>query len=327
MRRFSLGGGGGLGWRLPAKSVRFLLAFLLAAAVLVWWQAWRSLRPGLEVVFLDVGQGDSIIIRSPLGRSLLIDAGGREGHSADRGEIGRWVVIPALYREGIGRVDGVIATHPHDDHIGGLDEVIEEVPIGMLLDSGEAHPTPAYERFLAAAKKRRLQIIPAKAGQIFNLGAGIRAEVLHPDLPFLQGTEDDLNNNSVVVRLTYGEVSFLFAGDIQQEGEGALLSDYPNISATVLKVAHHGSMDSTSEEFLAKVRPKWAVILAGRQNPFGHPHGETLEHLKKLGVRVFRTDEMGTIVMRTDGRSLRAEWGRGNRRSQAEMSLVNQPIQ
>ncbi|NIM06579.1 MAG: MBL fold metallo-hydrolase, partial [Armatimonadetes bacterium] len=125
------------GWLPPAQTVRIVLALLLAAVVLVWWQAWQSLNPRLTVVFLDVGQGDSIIIHSPTGKSLLIDGGGRSGESSDRGEMGRWVVIPALYRQGIRRIDAVIATHPHDDHIGGLPEVIDEMPVRMILDSGQ----------------------------------------------------------------------------------------------------------------------------------------------------------------------------------------------
>jgi competence protein ComEC len=319
VKRLTIGIDGRLGFVPPAQTPRVLLALLLAAVMLVWWQAWQSLHPRLMVIFLDVGQGDSIIIRSPAGRSLLIDGGGGAGNAADMGETGRWVVIPALYRAGIRRIDGMIATHPHDDHIGGLPEVIEEMPVGMILDSGQYHPTPSYERFLEEAKKHQVRIIEARAGQVFNLGAGVRAEVLHPDAALLEGTEEDLNNNSVVLRLTFGDFSFLFTGDLQEEGEDFLLAGAPEIESTVLKAAHHGSLDSTSARFLSEVSPQWVVISAGRGNPFGHPHGQTLERLHKMNVRLFRTDEAGTIEMISDGESLKAKRGGGFRRPQAEL--------
>jgi len=304
---------------LPPQSSRLLLALLAAAVMLVWWQAWQSLRQTLTVLFVDVGQGDCIIIHSPGGRSLLIDGGGRRGSSTAPAEVGRWIIVPALYRQGIRRLDGIIATHPHDDHVGGLDEVIAQVPVEMVLDSGQPHPTPSYERLLGQVKARNVPFFRARPGQVFNLGAGVRAEVLHPSPPFLQGTGDDLNNNSIVVRLTYGQVSFLFTGDLQQEGEEALLADFPDLASTVLKVAHHGSVDATSEEFLRAVRPAWAVISVGRRNPFGHPHEELLARLNSMRIRVFRTDIMGTIVMSTDGRRLKAQWSRGGRQESAEM--------
>ncbi len=297
----------------PASAPRLLLALLLALVLVVWWQAWQSLQQTLTVTFLNVGEGDCIIIHSPFGRTLLIDGGSRED------EVGREVIIPALYREGIGRLDGIIATHPHDDHISGLDEVVEQVPAGMLLDSGQAHPTASYAGLLEEAKKRNLPLFRARPGQVFNLGGGVRVEVLHPNPPFLQNTEDDLNNNSVTLQLTFGEVSFLLPGDLQKEGEETLLADYPNVSSTVLKVAHHGSLDSTSQEFLEAVRPKWAVISVGQENPFAHPHPQALARLKATGARVFRTDIMGTIVMRTDGHSLEAEWSEKDRPKRATL--------
>lgn len=308
---------GGLGGLSSERIAHLLLALLLAATLLVWWQAWQSLRSHLSVTFVDVGEGDCIIVRSPTGRSLLIDGGGR-GNNVAADETGKWLVLPALYRQGVRRLDAIIATHPHDDHVGGLAQVIEQLPVGMVLNGGGKYSSQPYDNFLAAVKRRRVSLLPARPGQVFNLGGGSRAEVLYPVAP-LSGTEEDINNNSVAIRLSYGRESFLFLADVQQEGEAALLAEYPGLNATVIKVAHHGSMDATSAELLQAVRPKWAVISAGRSNPFGHPHGETLLRLKEAGVRVFRTDQLGTIEITSDGRTLQAEWEQEGRLLHAEI--------
>jgi len=308
-----------LGWALPAPVIRLALALLLALTGLVWWQAWLSFQQGLAVVFVDVGQGDSIIVHAPSGRSLLIDGGGSPFTPTGSQEIGQWAVVPALYREGIKRLDAIIVTHAHDDHVGGLTEVIGQVPVGMILGTADARPTPNYDKLLEAAKEKKIPVIQAKAGQIFNLGGGITAEALYPASRPASQPESDANNSSTVIKLSYKQISFLFTGDLPQEQEAELSGASTRLAGTVLKVPHHGSRDSLNSAFLSAVRPAWAVISVGAGNSFGHPDGQTLEKLRAAKTKVFRTDEMGTIVMHTNGRRLEADWEKKGFHQHAEL--------
>jgi competence protein ComEC len=307
-----------VGWRTALSIERRVILVLVALAAVVWWQAWRVSVRDLTVTFVDVGQGDCAIIHAPNGRTVLIDAGGRPRQANDSDNVGRWVVVPELYREGIRKLDAIIVTHPHDDHVGGMAEVVEQVPVDMALSYTPEGTTPAYDKFLEAARAHKVRMIMARPGQVLNLGAGIRAEVLYPRQP-ITDSDDDQNNDSVVVRVIYGRISFLFAGDIEEEGEAQLLTQAPNLDSIVLKAPHHGSMDSLAPEFLQTVHPQWTVISVGRNNSFGHPDQQTLTRLYRQGTRIFRTDEMGTIVMHTDGRRLTAEWGQPGMEKYAEI--------
>jgi competence protein ComEC len=291
--------------RVPPE--RIILAALLLAAVLVWAAAWRDLRPTLEVTFLDVGQGDSLLVEAPSGRNVLIDGGGRPGSVGS--DVGERVVIPSLLLRGVRRLDAVVLTHPHEDHVGGLVSVVEQVPASLILYAGGDRGAPVYERFLAVARERKIPLRPARAGQSLNLGDGIRVDVLHPDATRLLGTASDDNNNAVVMRLVWREVSFLLASDVESEGEQALLArgaaagDAP-LSSTVLKVAHHGSDTSTGAEFLGAVAPKWAVISVGEGNEFGNPSPVVIRRLQEAGAKILRTDQDGQITISTDGREI-----------------------
>jgi len=300
---------------IPRNFAALIMLLLAIITIAVWHQAAQTFNRQLEVFFLDVGQGDSIIISSPTGRTVLIDGG---SHSQGGAELARQVILPALYRRGITRLDGLILTHPHDDHVGALAEVIEQVPVGMILEGEQASSLPAYRQFRQIAKARDIPVTQAHPGQIFNLGQGITGEVLHPQAFFLAGTNDDENNNSVVLRLTYGKASFIFCGDLQQEGEESLLLAQPVVTSAVLKVGHHGSLDATSAAFLEAVKPKWAIISVGAGNSFGHPHQDTLQRLAAAQTKVLRTDQDGMITARTDGQVLKLIWGRGKSFRQEE---------
>ncbi len=253
----------------------------------------------LTVHVLDVGQGDSILIESPTGRRVLID-GGPNGTLLQQRLAEQ---LPWWSR----RIDVVILTHPSADHLIGLTESLRRYDVGFVMDP-QLESSTIYGRQWAAALRERadLTVVRAERGTALDLGGGARLELLHPppDRPFDTATEHD--DNSVVAKLSYEDVSFLFTADIYSPGEKFLLDSGVDLDATVLKVAHQGSRYSSSEEFLQAVSPRVAVISAGEDNRFGHPHPETLERLESLpsAPTVLRTDKHGTVTLRTDGRAL-----------------------
>ncbi|MGQ9483362.1 MBL fold metallo-hydrolase [Chloroflexus sp.] len=239
----------------------------------------------LEVHVIDVGQGDSILIRTPEGKTALIDGGYDNG-----------LALAYLRERGIGHIDVMVASHPHADHIGGLVDVLRALPVKGFWTSGATHTTGTYEQLLDAIDVARVPYYEVQRGDTIPLG-WLRFEVLHSD-----PEADDLNNTSVVLRLAYGHVSFLFTGDVEAAAELDMLSTVRDrLKATILKVAHHGSHTSSTAEFLAAVQPRIAVYSAGRDNNYGHPHRETIQALQRVGAAVYGTDEHGTIVIVTNG--------------------------
>lgn len=250
----------------------------------------------LKVHFIDVGQGDAILIQTPSGQNMLIDAG-----ENDQGN----KVVNYLAGQGVKDLAVVIGTHPHSDHIGGLDTVINHFPIGSLYMPKVTQTTKTFQDVLDAAKSNGLTISRAKAGVVLPL-EGVRCQILAP----LNDTYEDLNNYSAVIKLEYGSQSFLFCGDAGTESETQMLSSGALLKCTVLKVGHHGSSSSTSSKFLKAASPQWAVIMVGAGNSYGHPHTETLSKLSRAGVTVYRTDLNGTIVFSTDGQNMQITKGR-----------------
>ncbi|NLM20569.1 MAG: MBL fold metallo-hydrolase [Peptococcaceae bacterium] len=241
----------------------------------------------LKVHFLDVGQAESILIQAPSGKTMLIDAGNNDDGN---------FVTSYIRNQGISKLDIVVGTHPHEDHIGGLDTVINTFDIGQVVMPTKTHTTQTYKDVLTAIKNKCLKITAAKAGVSLDLGQGVTAKIVGPTT-----TYDDLNNNSAVIHLTFGNTSFLFTGDAEEDAEADILAAGYNIRAEVLKVGHHGSSTSTSQKFLNKVKPAYAVIMAGQGNDYGHPHEEILNKLAKIGAKIFRTDINGTIIATSNG--------------------------
>lgn len=263
----------------------------------------------LEVHFIDVGQGDAALIRTPQGRIILIDGG-----PAGAGE----AVLRYLAERKISRIDLLVGTHPHEDHIGGLTAVLDKLPVDRVVDSGRTHTSLTYERYLTLIEQKKIPFEIARAGNKIALDSTIALQVLHPG-PDTESSS--LNNSSVVLRLSYGEVEFLFTGDVEKEGEAEMLErGYRSAPSTVLKVAHHGSSSSSTGAFLKAAAPVLAIISAGRDNVYGHPHEETLERLIEAGASIYRTDLQGSIVITTDGSTVTVERSPDDGRAQKEVS-------
>ena len=280
--------------KLPRE--RILLLVLLAAAVAVWWLALGELNDDLTITVLDVGQGDCILVQAPGGMTMLVDAGGRPGQEAGGWDVGREVVVPALMARGVRKIDVLVMTHPHEDHIGGMAAVLDAVPVGLVLDPMLGSDSDTYEKLLAVIEEREIVHHRATEGQRLNLGRGIYAEVLNPPDPRLN-TASDLNDNSVVLRLVYDEVSVLLAADIERTGALRMAKLGPEVASRILKVPHHGSAGPAVREFMDAVSPSLAVISVGEENTFGHPADEMLRELERVGAKIMRTDREGAVTI------------------------------
>lgn len=270
---------------------RLLVGAAIVVAIAVWLTALPERDATLEVTFLDVGQGDAIWVKAPTGRTMLID-GGPDGRR----------VTPFLRRQAP-RIDLVVLSHPHADHVGGVVSVLQNFEVGAVLDAGYPHPTPVYRDFLREVASRGIPYRRARRGMVVELGPDVTAHVLWPPEPFVEGRSAP-NENSVVVRLVYGEVAFLFTGDVEHVAEGMLAEMRGAVRSRVLKVPHQGSRTSSSEAFLDAVRPEIAVLSVGRGNRYGHPHAEVLARYARRGVALYRTDRDGAVAMTSDGRNV-----------------------
>ncbi|MFQ5860670.1 MAG: DNA internalization-related competence protein ComEC/Rec2 [Dehalococcoidia bacterium] len=281
------------GSRLKVWSV-VILALL---AALLWTAALSGPDGRLHVLFLDVGQGDAVLIVTPRGGRVLID-GGPEPLAAVRA-LGRH--LPLWERN----LDLVVLTHPQVDHLEGLIEVLQRYRVGRVLEGVEQPSSVLYQRWQQVLRQQRAPFVRAVAGQRVVLDGNVLLEVLHPPPEPLRGTGADVNNNSVVLRVIYGESSVLLTGDVGRVAEFYLLDREAALASTVLKVAHHGSDSSSDTTFLASVRPQLAVISAGQENPFGHPSPAVMERLQAhVGGPIYQTAFHGTVEVLSDGRRL-----------------------
>jgi len=250
---------------------------------------------GLAVHYIDVGQGDAILIRTPQ-QAILIDSGDVVQDKREH------PVVTYLKNQGITTLDAIIITHPHADHLGGIQPVLAAFPVKRIYDSGQTTTTRLYKQYLLQVKQLKVPFTVARAGTQAALDDGVKLDFLSPPGSLLTDTASDLNNNSLVVRLVYGDISFLFVGDIEKEGESRLLKQGGSFKSTILKVGHHGSSTSGTAAFLKAVAPETAIIMCGVDNDYHHPHPGTLKKLERAQVKVYRTDLQGSIIVMTDGR-------------------------
>ncbi|MBI4092302.1 MAG: MBL fold metallo-hydrolase [Candidatus Kerfeldbacteria bacterium] len=275
-------------WRIGGVSI-------VCAAALFFWLGppVPESGHGLRVIALDVGQGDAILIRTPNGEDVLID-GGPDSRVVERLSAN----LPASDRT----IELVVSTHADLDHVGGLADVAGHYRIDRVLETGVRSGSGADRRWVEAMKQQKTEVTTVRAGTTFVID-GTRFDVLWPQ------TEADLevkkrNNTSVVLELTYGSTSFLFTGDIESEVEERLVASGTLPDVDVLKVPHHGSISSSSQEFIEAVKPEYAVISVGKNNKFGHPHPVVVRRLEQRGVKIWRTDEDGDVVISSDGKSI-----------------------
>jgi beta-lactamase superfamily II metal-dependent hydrolase len=251
----------------------------------------RSPR-NLTVHFIDVGQGDSIFIQLPHDKEILIDGGSKK-------EGGK--VVEYLASQGVDDLEVVVSTSPDADHLGGLLYVLQNFRVAELVDSGQSHTTQTYSEYKTLLKKLNLSARSVRHGYNLSIDPSVSIVVLAPPDPLFSGTRSDTNSNSVVLLVDYNNTELLLAGDAEAVTEEYLMMTPQDID--ILKVAHHGSRYSSTWSFLAAFSPEIGIISAGCSNPYGHPHRETLDRLRILGVKIFTTCSNGNIIVTTDGRS------------------------
>ena len=246
----------------------------------------------VEVNFIDVGQGDCAVVFTPNKKCLIFDTGGVREKVFD---IGERVVVPYLKHENIFEVEKIFLTHVHEDHSGGAGAIIKKFPVGEIITAGE--PKSEYSAVFGIAEEKLKNLRAGQSGEKFFID-GVEVEILFAPKV---GTDNEISN---VYQIRYGEITFLITGDLVKEIESQILAEKIDVKSTVLKVGHHGSATSSSEEFLRAVNPKVAVICVGQGNNFGHPRAEVLERLEKIHAKIFRTDSDGLIKFKTDGEIL-----------------------
>ena len=275
--------------------LKILVAALIVTCVLIYI-GWPRQTGILKVSFLDVGQGDSILIQTPYNQDILID-GGPDMSVLD----GLGQQLPFYDHD----IEIMVLTHAHADHVIGLIEVINRYDVDQIFYSGAvAEYSPGFVEFLKISEEKNIPRQAVVLGDKFVLGDNLELEVLYPFEDLGGQAFENLNNTSVALRLVYGETEFIFTGDAEIEEEMEIIATGKNLKSGIFKAGHHGSKTASSAEFLDVVQPQIAVIQSGEENKFGHPHFKTLLAFEKRGIRVLRNDQCGTVIVRSDGQGL-----------------------
>jgi competence protein ComEC len=290
---------------MKRKKVRYFIAgvlsfILIELAVMFYHSQGTGL---LQVTFLDVGRGDAALVEFPGRKTMLIDGGGFMDESFD---VGRVVIAPFLYKKGIKKVDYAVLSHPHADHMGGLPYVVENFGVSELWLNNEDSSYFAYKRLMIVARKKGVKKRVCSGGSVPVWIDGVQIEVISP--PEGEGVSSpvsysETNNNSLVIRITFGKISFLFTGDILRERESMLVRSRMPLYSTILKVPHHGAEGSSSEEFVRSVSPEVAVISCRSYGRKKLPSQKVLQRYSQTGTQIYRTDINGAIMIRTNGKT------------------------
>lgn len=285
---------------MKRRTIRYYLILVLTIMIILAGCGLETINSDKEysgqliVHFLDVGQGDSIFIQFPNGETALIDGGTR--NSGEK-------VVKYLKELNIYFIDYLIATHPHEDHIGGLPEVIRNFEIGKVYMPNRTTNTLIFEELLKELKAKDLKISIAKGGDAIIDKTDIKFLILAPNRDDYERT----NDFSIVTKIKYKNISFILTGDAEKDSEKDMLKEDFNLKADVLKLGHHGSNTSSTIDFLEAVKPDYAIISVGADNSYGHPHREVLDRMKHIDTEILRTDELGDIIFKSNGIDLNIE--------------------
>ena len=269
----------------------FFTFLLLVATICLFYQEFKNSRKELTFAMLDIGQGDALFIESPTGTQILVDGG------PPRKILSQLSRVMSPFDR---TIDSIIITNPDQDHIGGFLDVLKVYKVDKIFEPGTYNDSKIYQNLKAEIKNKNIPNILVKAGMKLDIGGGAFIDILFPDRDVSLW---DSNDGSVVAKITYGETSVMLTGDATSETEKIILDEYQKIAltSTVLKVGHHGSRTSSSADFVEAVTPSFALISDGKDNNYGHPHQDTLDTLASFGAKIFRTDLLGTIIMKSDG--------------------------
>ncbi|WP_339212877.1 excalibur calcium-binding domain-containing protein [Solibacillus sp. FSL W8-0372] len=268
-----------------------ILLFSIVLIVSITMPTASASTKQLEVHFIDVGQGDSILIQTPKGENILVDGGPRK---AGKG------LVDYLKKLGIKKLDYVVATHPDADHIGGLVSVLNSISVKNFVNSGKAHTTDTYSQILSLVKNKKIKYIEPEIEQII---IGNWTSDFYMQALFADPLAKDTNDASIVLKVGYKDVEFLLMADASEDLEELLVDSYDSLKVQILKAGHHGSNTSSSKYFLDAVQPEVTILSYGKNNSYKHPHSGVLERLKTAGSKVYSTAENGTIIIKTDGKS------------------------
>ena len=280
---------------------RFIFAFLLVANIV--WYRWvlTGESDKLRVTFLDVGQGDAAFIEFPGGRNLLLDAGPRTESS----DAGSRFIEPFLRQKGIHRINAILISHPHSDHLGGVPYLMRRFGVDEVIDAGSAGNSSLFGEYIHLVDSLEVTRTILRAGTAIGGFGDVRLYALHPSgdfVPVDSGEGINLNNQSIVVKLVYGASTVLFSGDAEREAEERMRNQYGDfLRCDVLKTGHHGSITSSTLNYIQVVRPATAIVSVGVKNKFHHPSRVVLTRLAQTGAKYYRTDESGAIVLESDG--------------------------
>ncbi len=283
----------------------FVIIYLIILSATLVGCKDKPVLDTLEVHYIDVGQADAALVLCG-DETMLIDGGNVDDSN---------LIYSYLKRHSVDFIDYMIATHPHEDHIGGLSGALRYADVGTVYSPVAEHYAEVFRIFAEQVEEKGVEITVAEAGDTFTLGDA-SVEIIGVN------SAEGENNTSIVLRIIHGDVSFVFTADAERDAEEVILDSGARLKSTVLKVGHHGSSDSTTYRFLREVDPEYAIISVGDDNPYGHPHSETLSRLRDADVTVYRTDELGDVVCRSDGKSVEFDTKKTLAESNAECDYV-----